>query len=86
MSKKEAKVRLKKIENLIAQNNYRFRQNLSGSLEVLVEEFKDGYYVGYDQYFNLMSIKSDEDISKTWVNIEQYSVQKERNYAVFKTQ
>lgn len=86
VSKNIAKQRLAKIENLISNNNYQFRKNLTQSLSVLVEEYKNGHYIGYDQYFNHLNISSSSDITKSWVEIKEYSVQKERNYATFETQ
>jgi MiaB-like tRNA modifying enzyme len=79
----EAKQRLRDIEMLIAQKNYEFRKNNRVPLEILVEEKKDGIYTGYDQFYNKISIQSERDILKEWVNIENYDVKKEGNYAKF---
>ena len=76
---KTAKLRHKKIDELIKQKNFKFRLNKK-PLKVLVEEFKDGYYVGYDQFFNKILIKSQLDLTHQWVDIDNYEV-KEVNYA-----
>jgi len=78
-----AKKRLKDIEALIAQKNYEFRQKHRVPLEILVEEKKDGLFVGADQFYNKIEIESDRDILKEWVTITDYEVKKEGNYAKF---
>ncbi len=78
-----AKQRLKDIELLIYQKNFEFRKANKISLEVLVEEKKDGIYIGYDQFYNKISIESNRDILKEWVTIESYNVKEEGNYAKF---
>ncbi len=74
-----AKFRHKKIDELIKEKNFNFRLNQK-PLKVLVEEFKNGYYVGYDQFFNKILIKSKLDLIHQWVDIKDYEV-KEVNYA-----
>ncbi len=76
-----AKERLRSLEEIVAENNYTFRKDKKVPLLVLVEEKKEGYQVGYDQYFNKLFIKSDLDLKKEWVVINEYNAQKERNYA-----
>lgn len=78
-----AKKRLKEIENLIAKNNFLFRQKITQNLEVLVEDFKEGYYVGFDQFYNKIHIKSQRDIRKEWVFIEKFEAREDGNYAQF---
>ena len=80
----EAKHRLKEIEALIYEKNFEFRKNNRVPLEILVEDKKDGLFIGYDQFYNKISIESNRDILKEWVNIEDYDVKKEGNYAKFK--
>ena len=75
-----AKQRLKKIEKLIKDKNFEFRKNRGESLKVLVENYKNGYYQGFDQYFNKILIKSEIDLTHQWVEIKNYQV-KEVNYA-----
>ena len=47
---------------------------------MLVEELKNGYYQGFDQFFNKILIQSQIDLRHSWVEIEEYEV-KEVNYA-----
>ena len=79
-----AKQRLKKIEKLIKDKNFEFRKNRGGSLKVLVETYKNGYYQGFDQYFNKILIKSEIDLTHQWIEIKNYQV-KEVNYATTET-
>jgi len=74
-----AKQRHKIIENLIKDKNMEFRLKKQ-PLRVLVEEYKNGYYQGFDQFFNKILIKSQLDLTHQWVNIDEYIV-KEINYA-----
>jgi MiaB-like tRNA modifying enzyme len=78
-----AKQRLKDIETLIVQKNYEFRKNNRVPLEILVEEKKDGLFIGSDQFYNKISIESERDILKEWVTIDKYDVKEEGNYAKF---
>ena len=79
-----AKERLKSIEALIESKNMTFRaKNNAIPLNVLVEEFKDDHYNGYDQFFNKVIIQSSRDLLKEWVTIEKYEVKQEVNYAHF---
>lgn len=81
VSGKLAKERLHELEALIEEKNYAFRKNSTQELEVLVESFKDGLYHGFDQNFNKIAIKSQEDLLGNWINIKNYEVAKEGNYA-----
>jgi MiaB-like tRNA modifying enzyme len=76
-----AKERLHELEALIKAKNYAFRKTSNKELEVLVESFKDGLYHGFDQNFNKIAIKSEDDLLGNWVNIQNYEVQEEGNYA-----
>ncbi len=79
-----AKKRLKELEALVKEKNYRFRLSKKDvELTVLVEEKRDGFYVGFDQFYNKIYIKSKTDISKEWISIGDYDVEFERNYAEF---
>ena len=78
---KIAKKRLHEIEALIKSKNYEFRKAFKGELEVLVENEKDGVYHGYDQHFNKIVIKSDEDLNGNWITIQNYEVREDYNYA-----
>ena len=77
----KAKKRLNELQNIVYENNYNFRRDINESLLVLVEDEKDGLYRGYDQFYNQIFIKSDENLSKEWIFIEKYSVKRSGNYA-----
>ncbi len=76
-----AKQRLKDIESLVAHNNFEFRKKVKEPLEVLVEERRDGLFVGYDQFYNKIFIDSNRDILKEWVKIESFEARLDGNYA-----
>ncbi len=78
-----AKQRLKKVVDLIDKKNYNFRKVTNSPLQVLVEEYKNGYFSGLDQYFNKILIKSKKDIDKKWVVLNDYKVKEDLNYAEF---
>ena len=67
----------------IANNNRAFRQNVTVPLEVLIESVSEGVYSGLDQFFNKISVKSDEDLSGNWITVEKYEVNDEYNVAQF---
>ncbi|OPX26861.1 MAG: tRNA (N(6)-L-threonylcarbamoyladenosine(37)-C(2))-methylthiotransferase MtaB [Campylobacteraceae bacterium 4484_166] len=75
-----AKERLKELEYITKEKNYAFRQKQK-SLKVLIEQKKDGFFVGYDQYFNHMKIASNKDIKNRFVTIDEYQVTKDINIA-----
>jgi tRNA A37 methylthiotransferase MiaB len=78
---KIAKERLHEIEALINEKNIAFRRAFGGSLDVLVESYKDGVYHGLDQHFNKIIINSKEDLVGNWVTVESYEVGEDTNYA-----
>jgi threonylcarbamoyladenosine tRNA methylthiotransferase MtaB len=80
---KIAKQRLHEIESLIKEKNLAFRTAFKGELDVLIESYKDGLYHGLDQHFNKIVVKSDEDLLGNWINVSDYKVKKESNYAEF---
>lgn len=73
--------RMAQLNAHIYTNNLAFRQNVSTALDVLVESGNDGVYSGLDQFFNKIFIKSDEDLSGNWINIEKYEVENDHNTA-----
>lgn len=77
-----AKKRQKIIKNIIDEKNYEFRKEKK-PLFVLIESKKDDYFVGLDQFFNKIYIKSDFDLKGNWIEIRDYEVKKEANYAHF---
>ena len=80
---KTAKKRLHEIEALVKEKNYAFRKAQKTPLQVLIESKKDGYYVGYDQFFNQIKVESNMDLVGNWLEIEDYEVKEEANYANF---
>ncbi|MDR0579923.1 MAG: tRNA (N(6)-L-threonylcarbamoyladenosine(37)-C(2))-methylthiotransferase MtaB [Campylobacteraceae bacterium] len=79
---KSAKNRLKELQAVVGENNLAFRQR-KVDLEVLVEEKKDGFYTGFDQFYNRIFISSKDDLVKKWVKINDYQAKEDGNYAVF---
>lgn len=75
-----AKERLQTLKAIVAQNNFEFRQR-QGALSVLVEGYKNGFYEGYDEFYNKIKIKSEKDISKKWLVVDKYEVGREGNFA-----
>ena len=78
---KLAKERLHELDNLIKEKNHAFRIHNKVPLEVLIESHKDGLYHGLDQYFNKVAIESKEDLVGNWVNLDNYEVRENFNYA-----
>ncbi len=78
---KIAKARLHELEALVEQKNFAFRNSRKTQLQVLVEKEKDGLFYGLDQYFNKIIIESKEDLLGNWINIENYEVKGDANYA-----
>ena len=76
-----AKQRLEILKKLTAQNNYEFRKAQKTKLELLVENKKEEFFEGYDQFFNKIKIKSKKNISKQWLNLENFEVLADFNYA-----
>jgi len=77
-----AKERLHEIEMLVEEKNYDFRSSFRGELDVLIESYKSGLYHGFDQHFNKIVVKSEEDLLGNWITISEYEAQKEYNYAI----
>ena len=78
---KTAKARLKMLQNITALNNYKFRLSHKVPLNVLIERKNGEFYEGYDQFYDKIWIKSDEDLSKKWMEIRDYEVKFDRNFA-----
>ena len=76
-------VRMTQLNAHIHANNLLFRRNTKVPLEVLVESGDNGTYSGLDQFFNKIVIKSNEDLSGNWINIEKYEVENDHNTAQF---
>lgn len=78
---KTAKARLKMLQNITALNNYKFRLSHKVPLNVLIERKNGEFYEGYDQFYDRIWIKSDEDLSKKWMEIRDYEVKFDGNFA-----
>jgi len=78
---KLAKERLHELQSIIKNKNYKFRNNVAKELDILIESEKNGFYHGYDQYFNKILINSDEDLLGNWINVSKYEVKEDNNYA-----
>ena len=73
-----AKNRLKILDKIIKENNFNFRKKQQ-NLKILIEEYKNGYYQGFDEFFNKTLIKSENDITHNWINLEDYEVKEDFN-------
>ena len=78
---KTAKARLKMLQNITALNNYKFRLSYKVPLNVLIERKNGEFYEGYDQFYDKIWIKSDEDLSKKWMEIRDYEVKFDGNFS-----
>lgn len=79
-----AKVRYNELINIIEQKNFNFRKENKKTLEVLVEQEKNGKYIGLDQFFNQIEIDSTADLVGDWVYINDYEVKADKNVTRFK--
>ncbi len=75
-----AKKRYNELRDIINKKNYDFRKEHNTKLEVLVEQKKNDLFVGLDQYFNRIEIKSDKDILGKWINIDKIIPRREHNF------
>ncbi|MDD3476376.1 MAG: tRNA (N(6)-L-threonylcarbamoyladenosine(37)-C(2))-methylthiotransferase MtaB [Sulfurimonas sp.] len=75
-----AKERLHELESIVKDKNFAFRNSFKGELDVLIESQRDDFFIGYDQHFNKIMVRSDEDLLGNWINITNYEVEEESNY------
>ena len=75
-----AKKRAKILEEIVKKNNYNFRLKNKNPLTVHIENLKNGFYEGYDEYYNKMLIQSEKNIKGVWMKINEYEI-KDVNYA-----
>jgi MiaB-like tRNA modifying enzyme len=80
VSSKVAKERLHELESIVKAKNFEFRKAFGGELNILVENEKNGFFIGYDQHFNKIMIESSEDLVGNWINLQDYEVKEEFNY------
>ncbi|ALF47586.1 MiaB-like tRNA modifying enzyme [Campylobacter concisus] len=76
-----AKNRLKILQGITLQNNENFRKKHNGALKILVEQKNGEFYEGFDQFYNKAKILSQKDITKEWVEVSEYEVKPDANYA-----
>ena len=76
-----AKERHRELTEIIKAKNFAFRRDHTDNLEVLLENGKEGVYHGFDQYFNRVEIKSEEDLSSNWVLLNNVEVNSDGNRA-----
>ena len=76
-----AKERHRELTAIVKAKNFAFRRDHSSELEVLLENGKNGIYQGFDQYFNRVTVASDEDLSSNWVLLNNVEVCDEGNKA-----
>jgi len=72
-----AKKRAKILNEIVKKNNFNFRKK-QNELFVHIEDFKGGYSIGYDEFYNKMKIK--QKIPKgEWVRVKDYEVKEDAN-------
>jgi len=76
-----AKERHRELTGIINAKNFAFRREHTQNLEVLLESGKDGVYQGFDQYFNKVSVSSEQDLTSNWVFLNNVEVSNETNKA-----
>ncbi|WP_419764666.1 MAG: tRNA (N(6)-L-threonylcarbamoyladenosine(37)-C(2))-methylthiotransferase MtaB [Arcobacter sp.] len=78
-----AKIRYNELISIIDEKNYNFRKENKKTLEVLVEQEKNGKYIGLDQHFNQIEIQSSADLVGDWIFLENYEAKESGNVAKF---
>ena len=76
-----AKERHRELTAVVKAKNDAFRRSHNRNLEVLLESGKAGVYQGFDQYFNRVTVSSNEDLSANWVYLNQVEVTDDGNRA-----
>ncbi|WP_457608216.1 tRNA (N(6)-L-threonylcarbamoyladenosine(37)-C(2))-methylthiotransferase MtaB [Nitratifractor sp.] len=77
-----AKARHRELTARIAEKNLEFRRRHATGLQVLVESGKGRRYQGIDQYYNRVTIRSEEDLRHLWLQLDAIEVNEEGNHAV----
>ena len=76
-----AKARHAELTKCINEKNRIFRENNYTNLEVLIESTKNkNSYKGYDQFYNLLEVKSKMDLSNSWVIAQNAEVRNDKNF------
>jgi MiaB-like tRNA modifying enzyme len=76
-----AKDRHRELTELVKAKNYAFRRAHCEGLEVLLENGRDGVFHGFDQYFNKVEVRSEEDLGSNWVLLNNVEVNPDGNRA-----
>ena len=76
-----AKSRLKILQGIALQNNENFRKKYNVALKILVEQKNGDFYEGFDQFYNKAKIFSEKDITKEWLEVSEYEIKPDANYA-----
>lgn len=76
-----AKSRLKILQGIALQNNENFRKKHNGALKILIEQKNGDFYEGFDQFYNKAKISSQNDITKEWLEVSEYEIKPDANYA-----
>ena len=76
-----AKARLKVLQGIAFTNNENFRKKHNGTLKILVEQKNGDFYEGFDQFYNKAKISSQNDITKEWLEVSEYEIKPDANYA-----
>lgn len=76
-----AKARHAELTKCINEKNRIFRENNHTNLEVLIESTKNkNSYKGYDQFYNLLEVKSKLDLSNSWIIAQNAEVKNDKNF------
>ncbi len=81
---KISKERMNELTSIIKDKNYQFRLRHNSNLNILIESQKDGFFYGYDEYFNKIEVKSNIDITHNWIKIDKARVDRDVNRAEYK--
>lgn len=82
VSGKLAKERYNELVAIIDEKNFVFREK-KDILDILIEQEKDGKFIGLDQFFNKIEVESTADLVGDWITIKDYEVKGETNVAKF---
>ncbi len=78
---KVAKERMNELKEIIESKNIEFKKGVKTSLKILVETKKDGFFSGFDEYFNKVLIKSEENLIGKWIEVEKFEIKDGEVYA-----
>ena len=76
-----AKARLRVLQGIAFKNNENFRKKHNETLKILVEQKNGDFYEGFDQFYNKAKISSQNDITKEWLEVSEYEIKPDANYA-----